>query len=203
MDDILKNFLLNAYTTIDDVYLTSDVENSCLMLKFRGFRDCIRVSLVDDNIVVSSDYYGDEYTCGDSDLCLDVYLTAILASVRAEGNSLSDDELEDSSEEDTDFVKAAIDDIVSDTSTVVLSKLMFDGKIIGYRFRLRKGCVDISLEKGRELGIVPYKIGKHINLIDKGGVFASKYECTNKVLFPDISYNDKLCRELLEVLLSK
>lgn len=63
---------------------------------------------------------------------------------------------------------------------------------------------------------ISYRIGKDTDIVKRvfihyGGskpltatnrVLASKYECGYKVLFPDISNDDDLCKRLLEALLS-
>lgn len=122
-------------------------------------------------------------------------------------DSIESDEVDESityaNERKLNFSRMNIGNVTSDLSFIVLSKLMYNGTLQGYRFRLNNGCLDISVDKGRELGIVPYKISKRVNLKEINGVFASNYECTHRVLFPDISNDDKLCRTLLQTLLSQ
>lgn len=217
MDGILEDFLSNAYVTIDNVEITPDIVNNKIELVNPDFRDIIRVSCDEDNIVLVSDLYGNEYTCGDSDFCIDAYVLAIVSAYTREINKrsqtqsqevkvpldLCEDEIDEKVEGDEhNFSRLNIDKIVSDLSVVVISKLVFEDNLIGYRFRLNNGCLDISIEKGKELGIVPYKIGKRVPLTAINGVLASKYECNNKVLFPDISSDDEICNKLLKALLS-
>lgn len=217
MDGILEDFLSNAYVTIANAEITPDIVNNKIELVMPDFRDIIRVSCDEDNIVLVSDLYGKEYTCGDSDFCIDAYVLAIVSAYTREINKrsqtqsqevkvpldLCEDEIDEEVEgAEHNFSRLNIDKIVSDLSVVVISKLVFEDNLIGYRFRLNNGCLDISIEKGKELGIVPYKIGKRVPLTAINGVLASKYECNNKVLFPDISSDDELCNSLLKALLS-
>lgn len=129
------------------------------------------------------------------------------ASSEGSESSAESDEVDESityaNERKLNFSRMNIGNVTSDLSFIVLSKLMYNGTLQGYRFRLNNGCLDISVDKGRELGIVPYKISKRVNLKEINGVFASNYECTHRVLFPDISNDDKLCRTLLQTLLSQ
>lgn len=213
MVNFLKEFLMDAYTTMDNVVLESDVDNNCISLSYLNFNDIIRVSCDEDDVILISDFYQKKYTCGDSDVCIDAYVVNIInayqhstrttqSSEKTQGD-LYEDEIDDTIQDDEpNFSRLNIDRITSDLSTVVISKLVYEDNLIGYRFRLNNGCLDISIEKGKELGIVPYKIGKRVPLSATNGVLASKYECNHKVLFPDISNDDELCRKLLEALLS-
>lgn len=219
--DVLKEFLSEAYSTLDGVTVVSDLETDSLLLETSEFEDIIRVSKVNDIMSLTSDYYGKEYICGDSDYCIDAYVMSILGAYRRAMNcaksteteveqpsqrkqqDLCADEIDEvTSEEEHSFSRLNIENIVSDLSVVVISKLVFEDSLIGYRFRLNNGCLDISIEKGKELGIVPYKIGKRVQLQAVNGVLASKYEVNNKVLFPDISSDSELCATLLKELLS-
>lgn len=213
MDEDLKEFCTQAYTTLEGAVLTGDADNHCIELVYRSFKDYIRVSYGEDNIILVSDYYPKEFNCGNADYCVDAYIMSIIRSYKKCSlsntvqstleNDLCDDEIDDTFVEDKHkFSALNIDKITSDLSTIVVSKLVFEENLIGYRFRLNNGCLDISIEKGKDLGIVPYKIGKRVQLSSTNGVLVSKYECNNKVLFPDISNDDELCRKLLQALLS-
>lgn len=217
MDGILEDFLSNAYVTIDNAEITPNIVNNKIELVTPDFMDIIRVSCNEDSIVLVPNTYGEEYTCGFSDFCIDACVLAVVGAYTREANKrsqnqpqevkvpldLCEDEIDEKVEGDEhNFSRLNIDKIVSDLSVVVISKLVFEDKLIGYRFRLNNGCLDISIEKGKELGIVPYKIGKRVPLTAINGVLASKYECNNKVLFPDISSDYDLCDRLLKALLS-
>lgn len=206
----LNDYILGIFTTLDNVDLEYDIEHSCLYLRYKDLKDTIRVTGNGTDVLLTSECYPKSYSCSYLDFCINDYIEQIITAHDNSGSKsfkvqsdLSDDEIDDtSSDSGNNFARLNIDRITSDLSTVVISKLVFEDNLIGYRFRLNNGCLDISIEKGKELGIVPYKIGKRVPLTAINGVLASKYECNNKVLFPDISNDDELCRRLLEVVLS-
>ena len=203
MNSILSGYLSCVYTTVDNVILETSGEY--ILLSYFDVEDKILVSNDFTRITLRSRLLDSPYECEDSDICIDSYVMQII-NYCTHNNiySLCDDEVDDAVEsEHLDFCKFDVDRITSDLSVVVISKLMYENSLIGYRFRLNNGCLDISIDKGKELGIVPYKIGKRVQLSAINGVLASNYECKNKVLFPDISNDDTLCKKLLESVLSQ
>ena len=208
----LVDFILSADTSIAGVTLTGDIGNMCIDLKFEDFEDTLKASCSNKLITLVSDYSGEIGNFTSKDYMIDSYVESILSSRHTFDFSNSsmvsdlsadeDDEVSDNDGQSASFSRLNIEHITSDLSVVVLSKLIYNNVLMGYRFRLNNGCLDISIDKGRELGIVPYKVCKRVQLTVTNGVYASKYECTNRVLFPDISNDDELCRRLLEVVLS-
>lgn len=190
MNSILSGYLSCVYTTVDNVILETSGEY--ILLSYFDVEDKILVSNDFTRITLRSSLLDSPYECIDS------YVMQIINYCTH--NNICDDEVES---EHLDFCKFDVDRITSDLSVVVISKLMYENSLIGYRFRLNNGCLDISIDKGKELGIVPYKIGKRVQLSAINGVLASNYECKNKVLFPDISNDDTLCKKLLESVLSQ
>lgn len=211
-EEILVDFILSADTSIAGVTLTGDIGNMCINLKFEDFEDTLKASCSNKLITLVSDYSGEIGNFTSKDYMIDNYVESILSSRHTFDFSNSsmisdlsadeDDEVSDNDGQSASFSRLNIEHITSDLSVVVLSKLIYNNVLMGYRFRLNNGCLDISIDKGRELGIVPYKVCKRVQLTVTNGVYASKYECTHRVLFPDISNDDELCRRLLEVVLS-
>lgn len=207
--DKLNECLNSCYTNFNEVSLEATLDNGFAVYDNNyTYLDELKFSIdLSNEIIVHSNNSGIDMLFNDKDYCLDSILVNLglvdLSSTQSfKSYDASMDEESDSDSTSDVFLRARLDNIVSDLSTVVVSKLMYDNNLIGYRFRLNNGCLDISIDKGNELGIVPYKVGKRVNLKAINGVLASNYECTNKVLFPDISNNDDLCRRLLEVVLS-
>ena len=211
-EEVLVDFILSADTSIAGVTLTGDIGNMCIDLKFEDFEDTLKASCSNKLITLVSDYSGEIGNFTSKDYMIDNYVESILSSRHTFDFSNSsmisdlsadeDDEVSDNDGQSASFSRLNIEHITSDLSVVVLSKLIYNNVLMGYRFRLNNGCLDISIDKGRELGIVPYKVCKRVQLTVTNGVYASKYECTHRVLFPDISNDDELCRRLLEVVLS-
>lgn len=211
-EEILVDFILSADTSISGVTLTGDIGNMCINLKFEDFEDILKASCSNKLITLVSEYSGEIGNFTSKDYMIDNYVEGILSSRHTFDFSNSsmvsdlsadeDDEVSGNDGQSVSFSRLNIEHITSDLSVVVLSKLIYNNVLMGYRFRLNNGCLDISIDKGRELGIVPYKVCKRVQLTVTNGVYASKYECTHRVLFPDISNDDELCRRLLEVVLS-
>jgi len=211
-EEVLVDFVLSADTSIAGVILTGDIGNMCINLKCEDFEDTLKASCTDKVITLVSEYSGEIGNFTSKDYMIDNYVENILCSRHTFDFSNSsmvfdlsadeDDEVRGSNDKSASFSKLNIELITSDLSVVVLSKLVYNNELMGYRFRLNNGCLDISIDKGRELGIVPYKVCKRVQLTVTNGVYASKYECTHRVLFPDISNDDELCRRLLEIVLS-
>lgn len=211
-EEVLVDFILSADTSIAGVTLTGDIGNMCIDLRFEDFEDTLKASCSNKLITLVSEYSGEIGNFTSKDYMIGNYVESILSSRHTFDFSNSsmvsdlsadeDDEVSGNDGQSVSFSRLNIEHITSDLSVVVLSKLIYNNVLMGYRFRLNNGCLDISIDKGRELGIVPYKVCKRVQLTVTNGVYASKYECTHRVLFPDISNDDELCRRLLEVVLS-
>lgn len=202
---LVKKFINESYTTIDGVELLKDTNNETIKIIGESLSSVLNVDenydSAEDIVIEVNDkkfirFYDDN--------CLDSIIFSLISNKSDLIIEDEEDEIEEDENEDNEFSfsRIGIDRITSDLSFAVISKLIFNETLIGYRFRLKNGCLDISVEKGKELGIVPYKIGKRVTLTQINGVYASNYECKNKVLFPDISGDDELCRELLQIVLS-
>lgn len=214
--DIVKSFLeeLISYKSICGVPIETDIDNNKIIVKTDdGVSDTIRVSTLNgENIILSSNSTNEEATVSkevDIDE-LEKYFERLNISydiMLAENSNSETDLLEDEVDEHTSnsspaYETADIQRITSDLSKVVVSKLMCNDTLVGYRFRTNNGCLDISIEMGTHLGIVPYKICKRVNLQEVDGVLVSNFEKKNHVLFPDISNNEELCRKMLKAVLS-
>ena len=212
MDDELMGFLLMIDTDIEGVHLSGDINNMLINLEYYGIKDILHVNYTNNEkeLCLRSAYCNITYFCSVDDGSIDDFIYELIEKYNSSSDlqsfsTLIDDEedVNTGEEQQSMFSVMHIEDIVSDLSVVVLSKLVYEDTLIGYRFRLNNGCLDISVDKGRELGIVPYKLGKRVRLSEVNGVYASNYECTHKTLFPDISSDDDLCRKLFEIVLSQ
>lgn len=210
---IVREFISNVYTTIEGVELEPDLENKKIKFETCNFSSDLMVSLDGalSELVIKSEFYDctSNYPIPFGCICIDDFVSGYLEAIdffapepEEEWEWFIGDEDDDYIEEDCSYSKFSIEEISSDLSVVTVSKLMFDDTLIGYRFWLTNGCADISIDKGRELGFAPYKISKIVKLKEKNGLLVSDYECDAKVLFPDVSDDDALCKKLFGIILS-
>ena len=167
-----------SISTVDEAIFTLTATFSGLSMDYNSFVMCI------------------------DDFLLDIKAKSIPSVPEQTVDGFESDEVIDNDSNPRGYNRYEVDRITSDMSSVVLSKLVCGDEIIGYRFRLNNGCLDISRVKGEELGITPYKVGRRIDLKLINGIYASNFECKNKIFFPDISSDDVLCKKLIQAVLS-
>ena len=88
-----------------------------------------------------------------------------------------------------------------DMSSVEVFKLVSVDDLVGYRFKLNRGYLDISAERGMALGLSPYRVIKEIQLKEHDGLLVTDYEIENNCLVKDVSDNTGICNDLVKNLL--
>lgn len=111
-------------------------------------------------------------------------------------------ESEDEDVEDltSDFRQLNYEHVSTGTFTRPVA-LFADNKLIGLRFKTGNGCVDMSKDKAISLGIPISRCAKRLNLQVYNGFYLSKAEIENKIMYPDVTYNDEVCQLILKSIL--
>lgn len=105
-----------------------------------------------------------------------------------------------SSSDNSKFRVLSISDVLSSDSRIKdIVALRCDGKTIAVGFILTTGRVDMTVSKLKELGFPQYRIAKKLELECRNGMFLSPSEIRNNCMFPDISENDNICRQVLSL----
>ena len=94
--------------------------------------------------------------------------------------------------------------VVPNTVTdISLMAMVFDGKVVAYRFRTDVGCFDITRAKAMEYGVSGFKVEKAIRLERYNGMLVTQSEIKNKRCIPDVSGCDEDCKKLFNALFSE
>lgn len=111
-------------------------------------------------------------------------------------------QIDDPFEEDLSIVDDEID--FGDLTVEYIKALVLNDDIIGYRIRTNKGLFDISLRAARDNGLYNYRVTKGIVVkkYEDYGKYMSESEYANKMIVPDISDNDELCKQIISILLT-
>lgn len=215
------DFMCGAYTSKEGMELTSSISNSTLRIKYLDSVDVeVKVSIdfeSNDNTMILS-YSGlEDYRCSFLDRDLTGYVMSVVDSAD-QFDFPYFDELSDESEvsifDDLDFFyhdkvidrsennNTDVSYISKDIIGLKVVKLMYHGELKGYRFDLRRGCLDISVERGTSLGLSQDKVVSEVELEERGGILVSAFEVANGFLVQNISDNIEICNKLLKALLS-
>ena len=93
--------------------------------------------------------------------------------------------------------KSVVPDNVSEVSIVAL---VYNDKIIAYRFKTDKGNFDVTREVALKYGISEYKMEKCVRLENHNGILMSKREVSRGRCIPEISNNEEDCKKLFDIL---
>lgn len=93
--------------------------------------------------------------------------------------------------------KSVVPDDVSEVSIVAL---VYNDKIIAYRFKTDKGNFDVTREVALKYGISEYKMEKCVRLENHNGILMSKGEVARGRCIPEISNNEEDCKKLFDIL---
>lgn len=93
--------------------------------------------------------------------------------------------------------KSVVPDNVSEVSIVAL---VYNDKIIAYRFKTDKGNFDVTREVALKYGISEYKMEKCVRLENHNGILMSKGEVSRGRCIPEISNNEEDCKKLFDIL---
>lgn len=206
VDKIVRkiDFMYGAYTLIEGLDVTPDFENSTIEINYGKVSECINVSsdfeAEDDGTILLEGFDFEDYRCSYNNHNITEYAMKVVESLSDETDDFDFSWFRENSNKASNSVTYA-NYIAEDLSVVKVFKLMYYGELKGYRFDLRRGCLDISVERGTSLGLSRDKVVSEVELDERGGILVSNFEIINGYLVQNISDNIEICNKLLKALL--
>ncbi|MEE3392097.1 MAG: hypothetical protein VZR00_02090 [Lachnospiraceae bacterium] len=147
-----------------------------------------------DDILKGADLEGLEELMGGGDTKKSKKKAAsVPVNVDEEEISLDGLDIEDD-EEDTGSI------VPDDIKSIKLLALIFDKKVVGYRFKTDKGYFDVTVEKAAEYGMNSHKVRTGLQVEKHNGIMISKTEIKENKLVPNVTDSQEDCDKLFNLL---
>lgn len=207
VDKIVRkiDFMYGAYTLVEGSDVTPNFGNSTIEIKYGKTSECVNVSIdfEDDDTILLKGFELEAYRCFYNNYNITEYVRKGIERIERLVDFFDFFDFSWDKENSNNASNSVTDAnyIAEDLSVVKVVKLMYHGELKGYRFDLRRGCLDISVERGTSLGLSWDKVVSEVELEERGGILVSSFEIINGYLVQNISDNIEICNKLLKALL--